>query len=759
MRIQINAAPRPGAMTKRRGPVLIRWFISYLAILLIPLALSIAVYFYSLNIINKSSEEIYEASLEQFRIEVDNFFSGALQALQQVSINTDIQLLTLVKEDLEPKHRWNIYMAVGEIRKFRNILPLVDDIFVVLNPLDSVVSSSSHFSMDLFYDLYFENDELSLDEFRALMREPQRNEIVLLKDKLLKDTLLLLQTSAGGTIGDSSATLAISFKKELIDSRFFNSYEATGGRIFLRQKNSSDVYGRGNGDEIITFQDNKGTIDHISYRVFSVDSRILNGSYLYFIPENLERAKARQIQIFTFIGLFVCTLLGLFLSFLMSKRNYDPVRKLIAIFDRSDGMSDGIPGGKDEFNREDEFNWIEKRAIDTQRTLGNNYRVLRNHCIHTLLEKPFDPVHGKSEMERYNISLAGEWNLVAVFTIPGFPSSGKVLSENEIEVINAMQYIVRHIFIEAVDNSFSAEICDAGEYTAAIINWTGDMDTFVTQLEEIIEYTQQEAGDLLCYPVVTALGEPRRGIEGVYYSNLEAMETLRYLDLNTGQSIMHYKDIRYSGGKYRYSHETERKLINLIRVGDAEAAVDLLRQIWAENPDYQNNRKMTRLLSYNILGSLAQGMEQDTAPEDMLPLDFSLENIPPRELADTLEKAVNDICRSNSLLRLERREYQLSAKVKKYIEENYKNPDTNIAITSLHFGLSPKYLSGVFKEETGLGLLDYINTLRIEESKRLLKSGCDVNETAERSGFRGVGTFIRVFKKLTGVTPGQYREL
>ena len=60
----------------------------------------------------------------------------------------------------------------------------------------------------------------------------------------------------------------------------------------------------------------------------------MNWSYLYFIPESLEKEKAHQIQIFTFIGLFVCTLLGLFLSFLLTKRNYDPVKKLIAVFSR-----------------------------------------------------------------------------------------------------------------------------------------------------------------------------------------------------------------------------------------------------------------------------------------------------------------------------------------------------------------------------------------------------------------------------------------
>jgi AraC-like DNA-binding protein len=49
--------------------------------------------------------------------------------------------------------------------------------------------------------------------------------------------------------------------------------------------------------------------------------------------------------------------------------------------------------------------------------------------------------------------------------------------------------------------------------------------------------------------------------------------------------------------------------------------------------------------------------------------------------------------------------------------------------------------------------------LRIEESKKLLEQGCSIIKTAELSGFRGSSTFIRIFRKLTGLTPGQYKQL
>ena len=48
--------------------------------------------------------------------------------------------------------------------------------------------------------------------------------------------------------------------------------------------------------------------------------------------------------------------------------------------------------------------------------------------------------------------------------------------------------------------------------------------------------------------------------------------------------------------------------------------------------------------------------------------------------------------------------------------------------------------------------------VRITKAEQLLKQGSSVTETAEKVGFRESGTFIRVFKKYMGVTPGQLKK-
>ncbi|CAM4481562.1 AraC-like DNA-binding protein [Paenibacillus endophyticus] len=74
-------------------------------------------------------------------------------------------------------------------------------------------------------------------------------------------------------------------------------------------------------------------------------------------------------------------------------------------------------------------------------------------------------------------------------------------------------------------------------------------------------------------------------------------------------------------------------------------------------------------------------------------------------------------------------------------------------------GLNPHYLSQLFKKETGLTLMSYIQRERIEEAKKLLDhSGDTMSRIGERLTFYDQAHFVKAFKKHTGMTPKQYRN-
>ncbi|HOB08503.1 MAG: PocR ligand-binding domain-containing protein [Limnochordia bacterium] len=73
--------------------------------------------------------------------------------------------------------------------------------------------------------------------------------------------------------------------------------------------------------------------------------------------------------------------------------------------------------------------------------------------------------------------------------------------------------------------------------------------------------------------------------------------------------------------------------------------------------------------------------------------------------------------------------------------------------------LSPAYFSRLFKEETGYNFTTYLNTVRIEKSKNLLvNEAIPLADVSSLVGFEDQSYFTRVFKKMTGTTPGKFRE-
>ena len=100
----------------------------------------------------------------------------------------------------------------------------------------------------------------------------------------------------------------------------------------------------------------------------------------------------------------------------------------------------------------------------------------------------------------------------------------------------------------------------------------------------------------------------------------------------------------------------------------------------------------------------------------------------------------------------------LIKRVIRYIRSNYMNK-ISLNDISAHTNLSVSYLSKIFKEETNDNISAYINQVRIEHAKMfLLDDSIPLVEAAYLSGFEDQSYFSKVFKKLTGVTPGKYRE-
>lgn len=98
------------------------------------------------------------------------------------------------------------------------------------------------------------------------------------------------------------------------------------------------------------------------------------------------------------------------------------------------------------------------------------------------------------------------------------------------------------------------------------------------------------------------------------------------------------------------------------------------------------------------------------------------------------------------------------AKALDYIAAHFNEPLTLDDVAE-HAFVSSCYVSRLFMRELGVGFVDYLTSLRIENAKRLLiETQFKVFEVAELSGISDAHYFAKLFRKSTGVSPSRYRE-
>jgi two-component system, response regulator YesN len=95
--------------------------------------------------------------------------------------------------------------------------------------------------------------------------------------------------------------------------------------------------------------------------------------------------------------------------------------------------------------------------------------------------------------------------------------------------------------------------------------------------------------------------------------------------------------------------------------------------------------------------------------------------------------------------------------IAKYVQENF-NRDVKLQEISGHFYISREYISRKFKQEFNVNISDYIVNLRMEKAKYFLKnSQLKIYEIANLIGYQDDKYFRKVFKKVLGITPNEYR--
>ena len=219
----------------------------------------------------------------------------------------------------------------------------------------------------------------------------------------------------------------------------------------------------------------------------------------------------------------------------------------------------------------------------------------------------------------------------------------------------------------------------------------------------------------------------------------------------------------YRGVSNIYS--TENTMTDIVRKGDISALEE-----WQHSPqavqsiplatDILRHHKNSFITTATLVSRAAiqGGMNQNDA--------LSLANgyIKKCELHNTLESISNlqyhmisSFTYKVHQLRLGHHPSKLAIDVANYVQHHLSSAITTQEIADALYTSRP-HLSKKFKEETGQKLCDFITKQKIDEAKRLLKyTDKPLLAIAVYLGFSSQSHFTRVFKKITGKTPSEYR--
>ncbi len=217
------------------------------------------------------------------------------------------------------------------------------------------------------------------------------------------------------------------------------------------------------------------------------------------------------------------------------------------------------------------------------------------------------------------------------------------------------------------------------------------------------------------------------------------------------------------------SFSTYLQLKESIQKGDTELLLDIMNSLDAGSipMDQLDRQDFVRSLKNSFIKTCAMACfmaieanapfykMMDFADEQIRKME-KLENI--NDIYELMKNTMIAFARAVSVTRLT--SYSKPVRqVMDYIEMHYAEKIT-LDMLAEHAKLSPSYLSNLIKKETGRNLADNINKVRIQQSEFLLmNTNLGISEVAREVGFHYQNHFASIFKKFTGNSPTEFKNL
>ncbi|SMB99421.1 two-component system, response regulator YesN [Thermanaeromonas toyohensis ToBE] len=251
----------------------------------------------------------------------------------------------------------------------------------------------------------------------------------------------------------------------------------------------------------------------------------------------------------------------------------------------------------------------------------------------------------------------------------------------------------------------------------------------------------------------------------LYRSRKQAEEALGYRFYLGRNSIIFIKDVEPPQEDfYPDVYEREEELLPLIKRGERERALKLLQEIFAEIKRAKVAIPAVKWWVFHIISLLARALYELGEPPDTLWGQRDIwQELESKRALEEVEEWVKELL-SLFLDYLEwkkgNKNKWILGKIYEAVEKRYGEADFNLQSLARELYFTPNYLSFLFKHLTGENFTDYLTRFRIEKAKLLLKDPrLKIYDVASKVGYTDAKYFSKIFKKVTGLTPAEYRDI
>ncbi|MCU6790618.1 helix-turn-helix domain-containing protein [Paenibacillus sp. WQ 127069] len=506
------------------------------------------------------------------------------------------------------------------------------------------------------------------------------------------------------------------------------------------------------------------TIAGHSYQILFTSSKVNDWTYISVVPTAFITEKANAIRQFTFVTAIICLIGGLIMSYFLINRIYSPISKIIGYIN----VLGRTPSNQNRTAKEDELGFIDRiinyvyyENESLRGSFEKNLPAFRQKFLYDLIEGRVSSANVQELAKEIQLDFSYDSFQVIVFETVDFSLEDKIGLHNRdiLEIVDGRiaQLEDAHINVRSIrkrnDKIISLLNLDHPNPKPEVIH------DFISK---VISYFKQEHSRTF----TVGIGNIYSSVEEVPLSYVEALSALQYKIVKGEGSVIFVDEVgKMPESSFSYSIEAEKHIINCVKTGNRLALQQHLHKLWGENLKQGDvTPEIITYLFQALVGTAIRTIYevQSTTAEifsDSIDLYREVNQQPrledKKEYIERMFQSISDWIHNKK----QGQDNTLFNQIKDYVENNY-HLDLSLTILGENIGLSPSYLSSIFKEVTGMNFVDYINTRRVEQAKiRLRQTQDTVVDISEQVGFTNSNTFIRVFKRHEGVTPGQFRQM